>query len=95
MIETALKTGIGTALIGNEAMRRGPKLVRPEQADAQRLIHDLNNALTVVLSAANMLHAELPATSSLSDDVNDVYTHARAAVLIAQSLSQELRKLDR
>jgi predicted component of type VI protein secretion system len=95
MIETARAIGLTSAPIGNETRRRGPKLVTPEQANAQRLIHDLNNALTVVLSAANMLQGELPANSTLADDVNDVYTHARSAVAIAQSLSQALRKFDR
>jgi hypothetical protein len=95
MIDTALNVGLTSALIGSESRRRGPKPMTPEQANAQRLIHDLNNALTVVLSAANMLQSELPANSTLADDVNDVYTHARSAVSIAQSLSQALRKFDR
>lgn len=95
MIEIAVKDCLAHADVGNEVKRKGPKWVSSEQANALRLVHDLNNALTVILTSANMIRAELPVISSLTDDVNEVYKQARGAVSIAQKLSEELRKLTR
>lgn len=73
------------------APRRGPQPVRTAPKDAARLIHDLNNALTVVLTTSALLCSEIPAQSPLAPDVQDIFKQARAAADLVQQLSQQLR----
>lgn len=66
--------------------------VKPERGNAERLLHDLNNALTVVLSTAAMLHADVPATSPFAVDVSDLHANARVAAALVEALAHELRE---
>ncbi|MDX2019266.1 MAG: hypothetical protein SF187_03430 [Deltaproteobacteria bacterium] len=73
------------------ALRRGPRAVGVAADSASRLIHDLNNVLTVMLTTSSFLGAEVNPQSPLFGDVNDIVNQARRAATLVQQLSQQLR----
>ena len=75
--------------------RFGPQAAQARDKDAAGLIHDLNNALTVVMTSSVLLASQVPPQSPLFPDVSDIFKQARVAADLVQKLSQELRRAGR
>ena len=58
---------------------------------AQRLGHDLNNVLTVILTYSTFLEASLEASDSRHADAVEIVAAARRAVQLTRQLAIELK----